>query len=1026
MTTTTTSSHALVIHCFYVERARFLLERLKALNVHVDLWITCPPESNDSIVSVIENLGLSAHVRVFENRGMDILPFLKLLPELIEHSYEIVTKLHIKRGADELSAIWGNQLLGDMLSDDYIQAVNEVLKRDSAVRIAGLAPFFLSAKRLAFKNGETIREITDAVDLLNLPDRDWGFFAGTMFSAKPTTLSSLVSWCQKNEHKFESNYSADGQWVHALERLFALVAVSNCSPLENEAVTSTHAPEVALLHKGSQSLADRAFVVQRVGIGQGINQAYTRELAESLLHLEQNHRLFNEAQLLDVEAYPTEGAITGAIDSITYYLTIGQYSEQLSYSVAWQLAKYNQKHVDWSNWQKRKKQSGLVSIVIPVFNQPNLTLQCLTSLFSVDNATEFEVICVDNGSDVATRVVLAKMAGKHKNLKILRNKRNLNFALGCNIGFVASRGQYVVFLNNDTELTNGWLDRLIERLTVGDVFAAQPQLVYPDGDIQCMGVVFSHKSPLGYPIYAKMSPSECHAEKPRTFKAVTAACVAFNSEEFALVKGFDPIFINGQEDVDLCLRLSAITGKQAAYVPDSVVVHHESKSEGRRLNIEQNRWVYVQRWNNHIVADDLRHYEADGFAVLDWKVDKLDRAREIQVYRPRLEKVRHFPELTELTTLASTNKLLRAGHYVEAMQGYWHVAKTLGNEFRTLIHSFEQTKRYWLRSRNASTRRVGVVSASNAFRLSASDILQSSAEFQLIDCEDLSNCTVSSLDALFDSLVTKPLDVLLVRSASDITILYHQLILAVGYQLVWGAKVILVPNEGLVQALVDISVDDGQPVPVVCSGQLVELQRSSISEALLAAQADAIIELPLIRTSQRYRFLNDIRESARGNLGIKINGVSLAAFGKYVINSHKVFDVDVSASKGVPIQLFASDAFICLDSTVAIERADDLTLLINDAYILGIPIIINKEVSECLSITARKRITTIVDTEKKLTEVLSRLTPKLLLANGDDCVVEEDYCAGVQASLLKQFIAKIEHPRAQQLHWRNFFSDIIR
>ena len=74
--------------------------------------------------------------------------------------------------------------------------------------------------------------------------------------------------------------------------------------------------------------------------------------------------------------------------------------------------------------------------------------------------------------------------------------------------------------------------------------------------------MFSKKSPIGYPIYADMQPDESWTGRSRYFQAVTGACMTIRAEDFIKVRGFDPIYINGQEDIDLCLRLNASNSKE--------------------------------------------------------------------------------------------------------------------------------------------------------------------------------------------------------------------------------------------------------------------------------------------------------------------------------------------------------------------------------------------------------------------------------------------------------------------------------
>ena len=119
-----------------------------------------------------------------------------------------------------------------------------------------------------------------------------------------------------------------------------------------------------------------------------------------------------------------------------------------------------------------------ISIVIPVFNQCRYTLACLASLQEHQGKERFEVIVVDDCSTDATAETVTRMPG----VVYLRNETNSGFIASCNHGAEAAGGKYLVFLNNDTIVTPGWLTALI------DTFSQEPRtgivgskLVYPDG-----------------------------------------------------------------------------------------------------------------------------------------------------------------------------------------------------------------------------------------------------------------------------------------------------------------------------------------------------------------------------------------------------------------------------------------------------------------------------------------------------------------------------------------------------------------
>src|SRR5690606_907268 len=113
----------------------------------------------------------------------------------------------------------------------------------------------------------------------------------------------------------------------------------------------------------------------------------------------------------------------------------------------------------------------------------------LTSLFEHEPGVPFELILVDNGSDLATNTLLYSWEKRHPSVKLVKNPENFNFALGNNIGFSLSSGARVVFLNNDTEVSPEWLRALVQPLKNEHVKGVQPKLLYPDGTLQCIGIV---------------------------------------------------------------------------------------------------------------------------------------------------------------------------------------------------------------------------------------------------------------------------------------------------------------------------------------------------------------------------------------------------------------------------------------------------------------------------------------------------------------------------------------------------------
>ncbi len=346
---------------------------------------------------------------------------------------------------------------------------------------------------------------------------------------------------------------------------------------------------------------------------------------------------------------------------------------------AYQFTIRNKYMIDWADLERSvgRRDQNLVSIVIPVLNQIDLTEQCLQSLLSVEAGVSFEIVLVNNGSDTVTTERLYLWEAVVDNLRVVRNFKNLNFALGCNLGAAASRGRTIVFLNNDTQATTpNWLANLVRPLDQPDVGVVQPKLLYPDRTVQCMGVVFAEQGTLGYPIYQNAPEHAAHVNKSRKFQAVTAACMAVHAADFVRLGGFDPIYRNGQEDVDFCLRLQENTGKTGWYAADSSIIHHESKTPGRGTFIMENRYVFIDRWEGRIQPDDFTYYADDGFEVINWVPDANPSA---PVYRANLKAhPAHTPRPSANGRVHVALKISCPREELKAEWGDYHFAQSLG------------------------------------------------------------------------------------------------------------------------------------------------------------------------------------------------------------------------------------------------------------------------------------------------------------------------------------------------------------
>ncbi len=250
-----------------------------------------------------------------------------------------------------------------------------------------------------------------------------------------------------------------------------------------------------------------------------------------------------------------------------------------------------------------------VSIVIPVFNKLELTRVCIDSIYEHDAQASFEIILVDNGSTDGTRQWLQEQAAAGR-LKAILNDQNLGFSRGCNVGAEASCGRYILFLNNDMEVTPHWLDPMV---TILDNDAAVgitgAKLLFPDNTIQHAGVALvQYEDPRmenlsGVHIAYQKPSTSPGANQARYVQIVTGAALLVRQEIFWDLKGLSTEFWNGNEDVDLCLRAGE-AGWKVVYQPESVIIHYESQSGPERwTQVKENVRLLNKKWFGRAKAD---------------------------------------------------------------------------------------------------------------------------------------------------------------------------------------------------------------------------------------------------------------------------------------------------------------------------------------------------------------------------------------------------------------------------------------
>lgn len=245
-----------------------------------------------------------------------------------------------------------------------------------------------------------------------------------------------------------------------------------------------------------------------------------------------------------------------------------------------------------------------VSVVIPVYNHLQHSLTCLRSIAAQPSRISAEILVVDDCSSDETASVLPQIGG----LRYLRNAENLGFIGACNAGAAAARGDYLVFLNNDTAVQPGWLDALI------DTFEQHPEaglvgakLVYPDGRLQeAGGIVFADGSGWNYGRFG--DPAAPEHNYLREVDYCSGAAIALPAELFREFGGFDPHYAPAYyEDTDLAMKVRQ-RGLKVLYQPKSTVVHFEGVSSGTDTSTGTkayqvvNQGKFLERWREVLAS----------------------------------------------------------------------------------------------------------------------------------------------------------------------------------------------------------------------------------------------------------------------------------------------------------------------------------------------------------------------------------------------------------------------------------------
>lgn len=233
----------------------------------------------------------------------------------------------------------------------------------------------------------------------------------------------------------------------------------------------------------------------------------------------------------------------------------------------------------------------LVSVIIPVYNKIDYTYRCLESLVkNIDCSTHVEIIVVNDCSSDETQSVLEEIEG----LVLVNNEINSGFIRTCNAGAAASKGKYLYFLNNDTEISTGCIEELVKVLDSDEqVGAVGSKLVYPNGALQeSGGIIWNDASGWNYGRMQNPFAPEYNYLRPVDYCSAASLLVRRNA--FELLGGFSETYLPAYyEDTDLCFGIRNVLNLKVLCQPKSEVVHYEGISSGTSTDSGVKRYQII-------------------------------------------------------------------------------------------------------------------------------------------------------------------------------------------------------------------------------------------------------------------------------------------------------------------------------------------------------------------------------------------------------------------------------------------------
>lgn len=616
---------ALVLHLFYPEVAVELIDRVAAIDPPADIFVTHSVVLDETVLAALDRLPRKAEVVEVANRGWDIGPLFELLPLLAERGYELIGKLHTKKGGSGYAPEWRQLAYDGMIaSRELVTSIGDVFAANLDLSLLGAKPLYKSVASHLFRNAELLSDLAPQLVAPAYPPADWGFFAGTFFWARRSLLEKVAALADFGDAATASQ-DRDGALGHAVERLFGIAPLAlggKVGLVEDGRIEIIQAPGSPSREPVIQTLVDAA------GLGIGPVDEDLAALIATHNPLVDYIRHGREADALDPNLYfssswynsihadvhaagvlplhhyihhgAAEGRSTGPLfdgifyrktyddvtgDPLRHYLEVGAAEGRVAipisrprYETSDERPRRFYRHFDIAREEaflrrmaelpsdvRAKADATLISVVMPAWNRADRIAAAIRSVLAQSHS-KFELLVVDDGSTDGTPEIVAAFTGDPR-VRLIRGAHQ-GVSAARNLGLAAAKGDIVAYLDSDNSWKSWFLDVMALFMTAEDLDTAYSGIALRDELNQLTGYRGDD-----------FDWDACLAEN---YIDMNAFC-----HRRALTDRLGLFDINLRRMVDWDLILRYTKGRPVGFAPFVGCEYHDAKGDQGRITVTQ-------------------------------------------------------------------------------------------------------------------------------------------------------------------------------------------------------------------------------------------------------------------------------------------------------------------------------------------------------------------------------------------------------------------------------------------------------